>query len=129
MIEVSDRPHRAASNCLKTHLHGVLILSRERVDGPLLDTLLALRQALVPMRAKISRWIGGCDATMIEKPGEGDAKREGTHFPTAMIASRVYLRVVGRQTKVSHHGVRRVSRFTLHGSTGGLKSKTHRKLG
>ena len=31
-----------------THLHRVLILAGEGVDGSLLDTLLALRQTLVP---------------------------------------------------------------------------------
>lgn len=39
-------------------------------------------------------------------------RRESTHFPTAMIASRVYLDVVGRQTK----GIapRRSEGFEIH---------------
>lgn len=53
--------HRAVGICLATHLHRVLILSREGIDGPLLDTLLTLRQALVPKRARISRWFQGCE--------------------------------------------------------------------
>lgn len=34
----------------RTNLDGVLVLTGEGVDGSLLDTLLALRQALVPGR-------------------------------------------------------------------------------
>lgn len=34
----------------RTNLDGVLVLTGEGVDGSLLDTLLALRQALVPKR-------------------------------------------------------------------------------
>lgn len=40
---------------------------------------------------------------------------KSTYFPTAMFASRVYLSVVKKdRRRVSHHGARRVSRFTLH---------------
>lgn len=40
---------------------------------------------------------------------------ESAYFPTAMFASRVYLSVVKKdRRRVSLHGARRVSRFTLH---------------
>jgi hypothetical protein len=39
-----------------------------------------------------------------KRDNERTRGEESAYFPTAMIASRVYLGVVGRQTKVSHHG-------------------------
>lgn len=79
----SREPAEYLANCVtrswasQTHLDGVLVLPGEGVDGSLLDTLLALREALVPEEG-------------ISIRTEGQVW-EGTkaYFPTAMIANRV----------------------------------------
>jgi len=107
--------HKRREKNRDTHLNGVLILAGERVDSALLDALLALGEALVPESEVGLAGLVRQGADFKRGRGEEmseDNKREkqkmrgeeSAYFPTAMIASRVYLGVVGRQTKVSHHG-------------------------
>lgn len=126
-----------------THLHGVLILTGERVDSTLLDALLALGEALVPgsevgLAGVIRR---GADFKRCQGRGGGGAKKtiertreqenEGRGKCLLSNSHDCESGLSGCCWKTDK-GIapRRFGgfRYSRSGRLGGLKSKTHRKL-